>query len=612
MELRNKTLVITGLVSALIMLGIYGLLYTVMYQNFTALEQKNAINLVHDANARLADDAVQLGRTLSDWASWDDTYYFIEDGNEAYVKSNLEDASLAAAHISAIGFYGVEGQTVLVKMVKTGNAPADPVPGELLSIAPDSPLFMHGNGSAQGIMMLGGKLATVASRPILTSKAEGPARGTLLMARYLDSDEVASLAGARGIITSAWQLGRLLPEDYQAAADSLAATGDFMLMSPISDTVMASYFIAKDVDGEPAVIFRVESPRDDYAEFKRNARYMFSLIFVAVVVFGSLNFVLLDWFLLSRIRRLGGQAGQVGKPGGVEHVAPDDGGDEIARLASDINRMLARLRSAQNELLRSQVSYSRRLHGEVKRKTRQLAGANERLLDLEMTKNQFLFNIGHELKSPLAVIEMNLAAAKGTSMTPQQRDESKRMIERNLLRLKQKIEEIIQLSRFEYGKDVQKSALDFSELVKEVARDYRDFASVNGARISLEVGGQHLMVRGDRRLLQYALGNLFSNAVKYCDEKDISAKVERKGRSVEFSIANLGRGVKPENRRKLFRKFFKEDQTSPGTGVGLFMTREIARGHSGDVRYEPNKPRGAIFRFSIPASGQGGGFDEKK
>ena len=141
--------------------------------------------------------------------------------------------------------------------------------------------------------------------------------------------------------------------------------------------------------------------------------------------------------------------------------------------------------------------------------------------------------------------------------------------------------------------------------------DYQDFASVKGEKIHLEGVGRRLMVIGDRRLLQYALGNLFSNAVKYCDEKDISVKVARKGRMVDFSIANQGKGIKPENRRKLFRKFFKEDQNAPGTGVGLFMTREIARGHSGDVWYEPNRPRGAIFHFSMPAI-NGGGLDEKR
>ena len=612
MELRNKTLMITGLMSAVIMLGVYGILYSTMYQNYSMLEQKNVINLVQDANARLANDAMQLDRTLVDWASWDDTYRFMGDKNDAYVKSNLEDASLAAAHIHIIAFYDSEGKPALVKMVKTGNAPAGAAPDEIATFAQDNLFLKRDNTSIQGIMVLGGRLAIIAVRPILTSKAEGPAKGTVLMARYISGEEVASLAGARGTTTNMWQMGGVAPADYQSAADRLVASGESTIMSPISDTEMAGYFIAKDIHGKPVAIFRLEIPRDDYAEFKRNALYMFAMIFTAVIVYGSLNFILLDRFLLVRIRRLGEQSEQVGKTDGkLERIVPDNGEDEITHLAVDINRMLARLRSARGELLRSQVSYNRRLHGEVRQKTRQLASANARLRNIETTKNQFLFNIGHELKSPLAVIEMNLAAAKNTSMTNEQRDESKKMIARNLERLKQKIEEIIQLSRFEYGKDVQKSELDFAALVRDVAKNYRDFASVNGAKINLNVTGHRLTIMGDRRLLQYALGNLFSNAVKYCDEQDINVNVAMKGKSVEFSIANQGRGVKPENRRKLFKKFFKEDQTSPGTGVGLFMTREIARGHSGDIWYEPNRPRGAIFRFSIPAT-YGGVLDEKK
>jgi len=609
MELRLKTFLITGIMLVLIILGVYGIIYSTMYQNAMALEQRNMRNLIQDANARLADEATQLGRTLGDWASWDDTYRFIEDKNQAYIISNLEDASLAAAHIHIIAFYDKEGRTVLVKMVKIGSAPAGPVPPELAILPPDCPLLMHGNGSVEGIMMLGGRIAVVVSRPILTSKGEGPERGTLVMARYISKEDIASLAGARSITTTMWQMGGMVPTDYQSAADSMASSGNSTLIRPISDAAVAGYFIARDLHGMPVAIFRVESPRDDYIEFEKNSLYMLAMLFVAAVVFEALNFVLLDVFAISRLKRLGDQAELVGKPNGnVETILPDGGGDEITHLAVGINKMLARLKSAQHALLRSQVSYGRRLRNDVKRKTRQLADANARLRSMERSKNQFLFNIGHELKSPLAVIEMNLAAGK--NMGKGQRRESERMIKRNMERLKQKIEEIIQLSRFEYGKDVQKEELDFASLAKDVAREYQDFASVKGAKIHLEGAGRRLMVQGDRRLLQYALGNLFSNAVKYCDRKDIYVEVARKGRAAEFSIANHGEGIRPENRRKLFRKFFKEDPNAPGTGVGLFMTREIARGHSGDVWYEPNKPRGAIFRFSIPANG--GGLDEKK
>jgi len=610
MELRNKTLMITGIMSAVIMLGVYGILYTIMYQNFTTLEQKNVMGIIQDADARLADDAIQLGRILGDWASWDDTYVFIEDKNDAYVKSNLEDASLAAAHINIIGFYGTDGKTVLVKMVKIGDAPANAVPAELENIAQEC--LKYGNGSAQGIMILGGRLATVATRPILTSKGEGPTMGTVLMARYVSREEIAALAGTRGITTTMWQLGGVAPIDYQSAADSMFTSGNSTTILPISDTETAGYFIAKDMHGKPVAIFRATIPRDSYAEFKKNALYMFAMIFTAVVVFGGLNFVLLDRFLLSRIRRLGEQAEQIGKTdGNMENVVPDNSRDEITQLADDINRMLARLRAAQHELLRSQISYNSRLHKEVKQKTHQLVGVNARLRSMESKKNQFLFNMGHELKSPLTVIEMNLAIARNGGLTKEQREESKRMINRNMKRLKQKIEEIIQLSRFEYGKAVQKSEMDFVALVREVVGDYYDFASVKGISIHLEGFGQRVMVMGDHRLLQYALGNLFSNAVKYCDEKDIDVKIERKGKEVVFSIANQGAEIKHENRRKLFRKFFKEDQNAPGTGVGLFMTREIVREHSGKVWYEPNKPRGAIFYFSIPAM-NGGRLNEKK
>jgi len=608
MKLRQKTLLITFFTIAVLLAGIYAVVYGLVGESVGNLEKSDLQKLVRDAKADLVDELTQIDRMLGDWASWDDTYDFIQTRSETYIKSNIEDASLAAAHIDIIGFYDLQGKLVLLRMVaREGPAPA--APQELLSPGQGSIILaQNGSGHAGGFMVLGGKLTAVALRPILTSRGEGPSRGAVLMGRYVSDAAIARLGGANSLSTAMWLAGEQMPGDVAEAWGGLVASGNESEVKNLDEMLQAGYFIASDIYGNPAAILRIESLRTGNAQVKQGMFYMLAAFVAVAIVFEALIFLLLDRFVLSRLKALGDQAGAIGKrEGGLSRITVAEGDDEISRLASDMNGMLDRLGSVQRELLRSQAGYSRRLSREVKEKTRMLTGANARLRHMERIKNQFLFNIGHELKSPLAVVEMNLAAIMGRQRRKSEDfRESERMIGRNMVGLKQKIEKIIQLSRFEHSRSIRKEELDFAALVRGVAGAYRDFARVRRARIHLEGAERRAMAMGDARLLQYALGNLFSNAVKYCDERDIYARVERKGGDVVFSISNRGPGVRPENRRKLFHRFFKEDQNAPGTGVGLFMAKEIARGHSGNVWYRPNRPRGSVFYFSIPAIERGG------
>jgi signal transduction histidine kinase len=430
------------------------------------------------------------------------------------------------------------------------------------------------------------------------------------MGRYISKTTIAGLGGANNpnINTTFWRLDEPMEEDVQSAASSLIASGNGSMIKDLDNRVHAHYSVVNDVYDEPMAILRVERLRTGYAQFEQGMQYMLIAFVVMALVFEALNFVLLDWFVLSRLKKLENQAEEIGKSDKrAGRVIIEDGGsgDEISHLAADINRMLSRLAKTQEELLHDQMNYGRRLHYEVKQKTHLLERANARLRHVEKMRNQFLFNIGHELKSPLAVIEMNKAAIISRTQDKSQHKESEAIIDRNMLRLKQKIEEIIQLSRFEQSRIVQKKEIDFCALVRETAEIYRDFARVKKAKIRLAGASRCAMVMGDRRLLLYALSNLFSNAVRYCDARGVYAKVERGGGNIVFSIANYGPSIKPKNRHKLFRRFFKEDLNAPGTGVGLFITREIVRGHGGSIWHKANRPRGAIFIFSIPANKEG-------
>lgn len=599
LKLREKTLLITMATLFLFILAMYSAIYGLMLQNATAQEDRGMLRFIREAQERVAQEAEDITEKAGDWSAWDDTYRYMEDRNPQYVKSNMQYTTFVVTKLSVIAFYDTNGSYVFGRAFDLDwNLPVE-VPMELVHetrFRPDS----VGSG-IDGFLVLNDTPVIIAAKPVLTSSGEGPARGVLIMGREFGATQVAMLSGASGIPAGFYLAGKGMPADVSDAEEAIVSGQDQTVVKALGEDRLAGYFAATDLDGRHIGVFRMESRRQDYEEFRSNSLYLL-IGFVVVGLFYIVStFYLLDAFVLRRLRRLGEQAEQVGREGGgKEAVGPDIGDDEISQLTQEINRMLQRLAQVRHQLLRSQISYGRRLSREVQHKTKMLEAANERLQHMEKTKNQFLFNIGHELKSPLAVIEMNVELAGNDRPGGRQWNGSFRMIKRNIVVLKQKIEEIIQLSRFEHGHDVEKADLDLAGLVRQVAHIYDDFAKVHKVKIHLKGAEGKATIVGDRRLLQYALGNLFSNAVKYCDGRDISAGLERTDGHVVFSIENSGESIRPENRKKLFMKFFKEDPNSPGTGVGLFITREIVKGHGGRVWYEPGKIRGSIFRISLP------------
>lgn len=617
MKIHEKTLIITGITTLLVLGAIYIFLYATGSQTVSVSEDANLQNALHQAIAGLNDESFSLDHTIGDWAAWDDTYDFMQTRSDTYIRSNLEDVSLAASHIDLMAFYNVSGEPILIKMVKIQNGAAPQVPPELTSIsygdrllAPQGALINRSEENhVHGLILLGGKTYALASLPVLTSRGEGPTHGTIMTGKLVSNSTIAALTGIKNknVNTTLWLVGGEMPPDASALLPELLSSNS-SITKYIDDETHIAYSLVTDVYGKPLGVLRVVRLRTEHIQFDQSMLSMLGAFAVVAVFFQVLKFLLLDRFVLSRLKKLEEQTEEIGK-GGIEtriQIEQDGGDDEISSLTENINRMLSKLNATQKALLKGQIEYGLRLNREVQRKTAQLSDANKRLRHVEQMKNRFLFSMGHELKSPLAVIEMNTSAILGGKISRSESAESREIIRRNMVRLKQKIEEIIQLTNFEHSRKVSKEKVDLSAMVRESVSTYQDFAKARGVKIHLVEPDRNIEVMGDPRLLLYAIGNLLSNAVKYCDGKDIRVKLHSEGGKAIFTVADEGKGVLKENRHRLFKRFFKEDKSAPGTGVGLFITREIARGHYGGIRYMPNWPSGSVFILSLPLKKKGG------
>lgn len=361
MTLRNKTMAVIGLTIAALILLLYAASKAILLGSFADLEEHYSRRNVTRAVNALHDDVATLNATLRDWAQWDDTYAFIEDINEDYIQSNLTDETFITLKLNVILFVNRAGRVVFGKGFDLGSERETPVPDSLREhLLPDSLLLNHPDteSSVAGILVLPEGPMLVASRPILTSKAEGPIRGTMIMGRYLDAAEVQRLAEITRTSLDIQEVNDL--HVYPGlAAPPLSPEEDSILVRPLDGDSIAGYAVLKDIYGNPGLVLRVDMPRAIYKQGQRAILYFILALLITGLAFGAVVLFLLERMVLSRLARLNEDVSRIGESGDLSERVSVTGADELAQLGSAINRMLASLERSGRELQESEERYRR-------------------------------------------------------------------------------------------------------------------------------------------------------------------------------------------------------------------------------------------------------------
>jgi two-component system NtrC family sensor kinase len=248
-----------------------------------------------------------------------------------------------------------------------------------------------------------------------------------------------------------------------------------------------------------------------------------------------------------------------------------------------------------------------RLFDEIQDKNRQLAEASE-------NKSQFLSSMSHELRTPLNAIigltEMMVtnAARFGTEKAL----EPLRRVNAAGTHLLSLINEILDLSKIEAGKlDLNPEPVDLARLIDEVIGTAGGLTEKNQNRLVVEVQKNVGALTADTMRLKQILLNLLSNACKFTKEGEVALRVRKvaDGRDwVELAVADTGIGLTAEQQAKLFQEFTQADSLTArrygGTGLGLALSRKLARMMGGDVTVTSEMGKGSVFTVRLPGAGR--------
>ncbi len=222
-------------------------------------------------------------------------------------------------------------------------------------------------------------------------------------------------------------------------------------------------------------------------------------------------------------------------------------------------------------------------------------------------KSQFLATMSHELRTPLNAI-MGLSQFLQQEIVGDLNDQQKKYIDciyqsgEHLLAL---INDILDLSKVEAGKEeLILSKLHIQDLCNYVISTVRDRALEKGLQLKTKIDPQaEICIADDRRLKQILL-NLLTNAIKFTPEGKVSLEVTKVRRGITFTVIDTGIGIASEELEFLFTPFKQLDsrlnRQYEGTGLGLALTRKLARLHGGDLTLESTEGKGSRFTLFLP------------
>lgn len=234
--------------------------------------------------------------------------------------------------------------------------------------------------------------------------------------------------------------------------------------------------------------------------------------------------------------------------------------------------------------------------------------ANQKLTELDSIKSEFIGIVSHDFRSPLSsIILAGKALLKNEVVQNNPRfKEYMQLIVTQANRLNQLAEDTLSITRIESGQvSIAFKVVNVERLIQDALVSVR---TSNRHTITYNIDPNASFIKGDHSKLRQVVQNLLSNAVKYSPAggKVTIDVVEQDGDEILFIISDEGIGIKPEYHDKLFQKFSRVDEPDSkhikGTGLGLWICREIIEAHKGKIWVESEYGKGSIFKFTIKKS----------
>jgi signal transduction histidine kinase len=239
---------------------------------------------------------------------------------------------------------------------------------------------------------------------------------------------------------------------------------------------------------------------------------------------------------------------------------------------------------------------------ERKRLEEALKSALTKAEESDRLKSAFIANMSHEIRTPLNAI-IGFTSVLPDVTGDEERKELINLIQENNQKLLQIIDDVMNISKIESGKEqLVMSAFELNDVLRSVADAYTPQAKP-GVTLSTMFAAGAQEVTTDLSRLMEVLNHLMANATKFTSQGSIILGYDpMEGNRLRIWVQDTGKGIAPEHQERVFERFYKVDEYIPGAGLGLSICRTMAYSMGGDVGVESKLGEGSKFWVEIPVS----------
>lgn len=228
---------------------------------------------------------------------------------------------------------------------------------------------------------------------------------------------------------------------------------------------------------------------------------------------------------------------------------------------------------------------------------------------LEQAKSDFVATASHELRSPLTSIKgfMELLEATSSENLTERQREFIAIVLKSTDRLVDLVNDLLDIARIESGQfEVHPRTVDLRETIEEVAALMTPRLAAKRQRLDVQIYDPRPPAFADPARMRQVVTNLVTNAHLYTDEGGtITLRLEGDARAATITVADTGRGMTPEDVRRIFDRFYRgaaDERKNPGTGLGLAIVKSLVDLHGGSIDVQSELGRGTTFTISLPVA----------
>jgi PAS domain S-box-containing protein len=239
---------------------------------------------------------------------------------------------------------------------------------------------------------------------------------------------------------------------------------------------------------------------------------------------------------------------------------------------------------------------------EIKQYERAILAKNTELKKINSELDNFVYSVSHDLRSPLLSIKGILSLVFSSSQIDEMTENYLKLAEKSVIRLDETIQEILEYSR-NARLEVTFENFDIAVIIETIFEDLK-FSTSDNFKFDYSVSGK-TMIHSDKSRIEILLKNLIGNAVKY-QRKDIENPFvlvefnQNENEEIQFSISDNGEGIPEKHLANIFDMFYRASSSGQGTGLGLYICKEIATKLNATIEIQSQQNEGTTVQLSIP------------